>query len=296
MIKKIIAAAAALAVFGAANAGAADFYGTLKKIKDSGTIVVGHRESSVPFAYIGPDNKPIGYSIDLCMKIVDAVAKEVGVDKLNVKLVPVTPQTRIPLIANGNINIECGSTTNNLTRQKQVDYALTTFITGTKILAKKTSGIKEVEDLAGKAIALAQGTTNERAIKNAIKDLGIKDVKILSVKDHAEGFLALETDRVDAYSTDHILLFGLISKAKKPADYEVVGRFVSFDPYALMLPRDDSAMRLVANRTLAGLFRSGEILDIYNRWFMKAIPGGSALKVPAGETLETNFAVQAFPK
>ncbi|MBT3358465.1 MAG: amino acid ABC transporter substrate-binding protein [Rhodospirillales bacterium] len=296
MIKKIIAAAAAFAVFGAANAGAADFYGTLKKIKDSGTIVVGHRESSVPFAYIGPDNKPIGYSMDLCMKIVDAVAKEVGVDKLNVKLVPVTPQTRIPLIANGNINIECGSTTNNLTRQKQVDYALTTFITGTKILAKKTSGIKEVEDLAGKAIALAQGTTNERAIKNAIKDLGIKDVKILSVKDHAEGFLALETDRVDAYSTDHILLFGLISKAKKPADYEVVGRFVSFDPYALMLPRDDSAMRLVANRTLAGLFRSGEILDIYNKWFMKPIPGGKALNVPAGETLETNFAVQAFPK
>ncbi len=296
MIKKIIAAAAAFAVFGAANAGAADFYGTLQKIKESGTIVVGHRESSVPFAYIGPDNKPIGYSMDLCMKIVDAVAKEVGVEKLNVKLVPVTPQTRIPLIANGNINLECGSTTNNLTRQKQVDYALTTFITGTKLLVKKSSGIKEVEDLAGKAIALAQGTTNERAIKNAVKDLGIKDVKVLSVKDHAEGFLALETDRVDAYSTDHILLFGLISKAKKPADYEVTGRFISFDPYALMLPRDDSAMRLVANRTLAGLFRSGEIFEIYNKWFMKPIPGGSALNVPAGDTLETNFAVQAFPK
>lgn len=295
MLKKTLALAAAGAVLCSFSANAAD-YGTLQKIKETGVIVVGHRESSVPFAYIGPDQKPIGYSMDLCMKVVDAVKEELGMDKLDIKLVPVTPQTRIPLIANGNINIECGSTTNNLTRQKQVDYAYTTFITGTKLLVKKGSGIKEVEDLAGKAIALAQGTTNERAVKNAIKDLGIADVKVLNVKDHAEGFLALETDRVDAYSTDHILLFGLISKAKSPADYEVVGRFLSFDPYALMLPRDDSAMRLVVNRTLASLFRSGEILKIYNKWFMEDIPGGSALKVPAGEVLETNFAVQAFPK
>jgi glutamate/aspartate transport system substrate-binding protein len=296
MMKKTLVLAAAGAVLCAFSAGAADFYGSLQKIKETGTIVVGHRESSVPFAYIGPDQKPIGYSMDLCMKIVDAVKAELGMDKLEVKLVPVTPQTRIPLIANGNINIECGSTTNNLTRQQQVDYAYTTFITGTKLLVKKSSGIKEIEDLAGKAVALAQGTTNERAVKNAIKDLGIKDVKVLNVKDHAEGFLALETDRVDVYSTDHILLFGLISKAKNPADYEVVGRFLSFDPYALMLPRDDSAMRLIANKTLAGLFRSGEILQIYNKWFMEPIPGGSALKVPAGDVLETNFAVQAFPK
>ncbi len=298
MFKKTLALAAAGAVLFAFTAGAsaAELYGTLKKIKETGTIVLGHRESSVPFAYIGPEQKPIGYSMDLCMKIVDAVKAELEMDKLEVKLVPVTPQTRIPLIANGNINMECGSTTNNLTRQQQVDYAYTTFITGTKLLVKKASGIKEVEDLAGKAIALAQGTTNERAIKETIEKLGIKDVKILNVKDHAEGFLALETDRVDAYSTDHILLYGLISKAKNPADFDVVGRFLSFDPYALMLPRDDSAMRLVANKTLAGLFASGEILDIYNKWFMSPIPGGAPLNVPAGETLETNFAVQAFPK
>jgi glutamate/aspartate transport system substrate-binding protein len=286
---------AAAVMFAATDANAADFYGTLAKIKETGTIVLGHRESSVPFAYIGPESKPIGYSMDLCMKAVEAIEAELGMD-LKVKLVPVTPQTRIPLIANGNINIECGSTTNNLTRQEQVDYAYTTFITGTKILTKKGSGIKEIEDLAGKAIALAQGTTNERAIKENIEKLGVKDVKILSVKDHAEGFLALETDRVDAYSTDHILLFGLIAKSKDPAAYEVVGRFLSFDPYALMLPRDDSAMRLVVNRTLAGLFRSGEINNIYNKWFMSDIPGSQALMVPMGDTLETNFAVQAFPK
>lgn len=296
MLKKSLVLATAGMVLCAFSASAADFYGTLQKIKESGTIVLGHRESSVPFAYVGPDQKPIGYSMDLCHKVVDAVKAELKLDTLNVKYVPVTPQTRIPLIANGNINLECGSTTNNLTRQQQVDFAHTTFITGTKLLVKKASGIKEVEDLKGKSIALAQGTTNERAIKETIAKLNIPNVKILNVKDHAEGFLALETDRVDAYSTDHILLFGLISKAKSPADYAVVGRFLSFDPYALMLARDDSAFRLVVNKTLSGLFRSGEIEQMYTKWFMSPIPGGSALNVPMDETLKTNFVVQAFPE
>ena len=296
MLKKSLVLAIAGTMLCAFSASAADFYGSLAKIKESGTIIIGHRESSVPFAYIGPDQKPIGYSMDLCAKVVEAVKTELGLEKLEVKYVPVTPQTRIPLIANGNINMECGSTTNNLTRQQQVDFAYTTFITGTKLLVKKSSGIKEVEDLKGKAIALAQGTTNERAIKETIAKLHIPDVKILNVKDHAEGFLALETGRVDAYSTDHILLFGLIAKAKNPADYAVVGRFLSFDPYALMLPRDDSAFRLVVDKTLAGLFRSGEIDKIYDKWFMSDIPGAAALKVPMGETLKTNFDVQAFPE
>jgi len=295
MLRKTVALALAGVLLSAVSANAAELYGTLKKIKETGTIVVGHRESSVPFAYIGPDQKPIGYTMDLCMEVVDAVKAELGLDKLDVKLVPVTPQTRIPLIANGNINLECGSTTNNLTRQQQVDYAYTTFITGTKLLVKKSSGIHEIEDLAGKAIALAPGTTNERVIREKIEELGVPDVKILTVKDHAEGFLALDTDRVDAYSTDHILLYGLISKAKTPDEYEVTGRFLSFDPYGIMLPRDDSAFRLVVNKTLAGLFRSGEIDKIYDKWFMQPIPGGKALDVPMGDVLKTNFDVQAFP-
>lgn len=296
MLKKTLALAVAGVMLGVFSASAADLYGTLKKIKDAGTIVVGHRESSVPFAYIGPDQKPIGYSMDLCAKVVEAVKAELGLANLAVKFVPVTPQTRIPLIANGNINLECGSTTNNLTRQQQVDFAYTTYITGTKLLVKKASGIKEVEDLKGKSIALAQGTTNERAIKETIAALKIADVKILNVKDHAEGMLALETDRVDAYSTDHILLFGLIAKAKNPADYAVVGRFLSFDPYALMLPRDDSAFRLLVNKTLAGLFRSGEIEKLYDKWFVQPIPGSAPVNVPLDDTLKTNFMVQAFPE
>ncbi|WP_316977811.1 amino acid ABC transporter substrate-binding protein [Shumkonia mesophila] len=296
MLKKSLALIAAGTVLCGFSASAADYYGTLQKIKESGTIVLGHRESSVPFAYIGPDQKPIGYSMDLCAKIVEAVKAELKLEKLNVKYVPVTPQTRIPLIANGNINIECGSTTNTLTRQQQVDFAYTTYLTGTKLLVKKSSGIKEVEDLKGKAIALAQGTTNERAIKEAIAKLKIADVKIQNVKDHAEGFLALETDRVDAYSTDDIQLYGLIAKAKNPADYAVVGRFLSFDPYALMLSRDDSAFRLLVNKTLAALFRTGEIEQLYTKWFMSPIPGGTALNVPMDGTLKTNFMVQAFPE
>jgi glutamate/aspartate transport system substrate-binding protein len=261
---------------------------TLQKIKENGEIVVGHRESSVPFSYINDQGKPEGYSIDLCMRIVDAVQEEIGVDDLSVRFVPVNPQTRIPLLANGTIDIECGSTTNNLTRQQQVDYGPTTFITGTKLLVKKDSGISEVEDLDGKAIAVAQGTTNERAIKTVIEDKGI-DADILNVKDHAEGFLALETDRVDAYSTDHILLHGLISKAKNPDEYEVVGRFLSYDPYALMVPRGDADFRLVVNRTLSELFRSGEIFTIYQKWF-------DPMGVPTTDLLEAAFLIQALPE
>ena len=269
-------------------------YGTLKKIKDSGTITIGHRESSVPFAYYNKSQKPIGYSMDLCEKIVQRAEKEIG-KKLNRKYYPVNPKTRIQLLANGTIDIECGSTTNNLTRQQQVDYAHVTFITGTKLLVKKSSGIKSIDGMKGKKIALAQGTTNEKAVTqvNSDKKLGIQTV---NVKDHAEGFLALETGRVDAYSTDHILLFGLISKAKKPSDYAVVGEFLSYDPYAIMIRRDDSAMRLVANAELSDLFRSGEINKIYDKWFMNKLPeGGNALGVPQTDLLKAAFTMQALP-
>jgi glutamate/aspartate transport system substrate-binding protein len=266
---------------------AAEFTGKLKKIADSGTIVIGHRESSVPFAYLDENQKPIGYSMDLCHRIVDDVEKVVG-KSLNVRYVPVNPKTRLALIANGTIDLECGSTTNKLSRQEQVEYLPVTFITGTKILVRKNSGIKSVKDLDGKAIALAQGTTNEKAIKAAVEQMGL-NVKVLPVRDHAEGFLSLETDRVDAYSTDHILLFGLISKAKNPNDYEVVGDFLSYDPYAIMVRRDDSAFELVGKRTIAGLFRSGEINTIYDKWF-------EPLGVGRTQLLNNAFQIQALPE
>lgn len=280
-------AAAMVATTFTGSALAAEFTGTLKKIHESGKIVIGHRESSVPFSYLDKNQNPTGYSIELCMKIVDSVEKAVG-KSLEVKYVPVNPKTRIALMANGTIDLECGATTNNLTRQKQVEYMPTTFITGTKLLVKKGTGIASVADLDGKAIGLAQGTTNERAIK-AIVEKEKMDVKILPVKDHSEGFLALETDRVDAYSTDHILLFGLISKAKSPEEYEVVGDFLSFDPYAIMVRRDDSAFELIGKQTLADLFRSGEINTIYDRWF---VPMG----VERTDLLNAAFQIQALPE
>ncbi|MBI4183550.1 MAG: amino acid ABC transporter substrate-binding protein [Proteobacteria bacterium] len=286
MLKRLVLAVAAAAL-AASPALAQELSGTLKKIKDSGTIVIGHREASVPFSYLDQNQKPTGYSLDLCAKIIEGVKKELKLDKLEVKYIPVNPQTRIPLVANNTVDLECGSTTYNLTRSKQVDYSHITYITGTKLLVKKKSAIREVEDLNGKAIALAQGTTNERAVKAAIEEKKL-NVKVLNVKDHNEGFLALETDRVDAYSTDDILLYGLISKAKTPGDYIVTGRFLSYDPYGFMMRRDDSAFRLVVNTVLSDVFRSGEIAKIYDKWFVP-------MNVPMSETLATAFQVQALP-
>jgi glutamate/aspartate transport system substrate-binding protein len=287
-------AAAALTLAATAPAGAQDLYGTLAKINDANEIVIGHRETSIPFAWIEPGaDAPLGYSIDLCMKIADAVKERLGKPDLGVRFVPVTPQTRIPLLANGTIDIECGSTTNNLTRQQQVSYLPVTFITGTKILVKKDSGVSTLEDLAGKRIALAQGTTNERVIKAAIEEQGL-DIDVLNVKDHAEGFLSLETDRVDAYSTDHILLYGLITKARDPENYAVVGDFLSYDPYALMVRRDDSEFQLLGTKVLADLFRSGEIRDIYAKWF-QPFPTNDAVSEPPTDLLQAAWRLNALP-
>lgn len=266
---------------------AQDRTGTLAKINASGEIVIGHRESSVPFSYLDSNQQPVGYSIDLCMKIVDAVSAELG-KNVSIKYVPINPKTRIALMANGTIDLECGSTTNNLTRQEQVEYLPTTFITGTKLLVRKDGGISSVSDLNGKAIALAQGTTNERAVKAAIEKLGL-DVKVLPVRDHAEGMLSLETDRVDAYSTDHILLFGLIAKSKSPEKFAVVGDFLSFDPYAIMVRRDDSAFELIGKKAMAEVFRSGEIDAIYEKWF-------GPLGVEQTDLLKAAFQINALPE
>ncbi len=290
---KLLIATLVLAAF-AVPASAAELYGTLKKIKDSGQIVMGHREASVPFAYMGPDGKPIGYTVDLCYKIIDKIKKTLKMPNLKVKLVPVTSQTRIPLLANGTIDLECGSTTKNLTRSKQISYLAVTFITGTKLAVKKGSSIKEIEDLNGKAVALSLGTTNEKAIKRIAKQKGLK-IKYHMVKDHPQGWLALETDRVDAYATDHSLLAGLITSSKDPSKYQIVGRFLSYDPYSIMVRRDDSAMRLLGNSVLADLMRSGEILTIYDKWFTKKIPGKPSVELPLSSTLKVAFEVQALP-
>ena len=293
MFKKFTIATALTALISvlfATSAFAAEGSYVLQRIKDRGTINMGHREASVPFAWI-KDGNVQGYSIDLCNLFVEKIKATLKMPNLKVKHVPVTSQTRLALIANGTIDMECGSTTNNLTRQKQVDYLPVTFITGTKLASMKGSGITEIEDLDGKAIALAQGTTNEKAIKSIMKTMGLK-IKIVNVKDHPQGWLALTSGRVDAYATDDVLLYGLVSKSKNPDQFQVTGRFLSYDPYGLMVPRDDSTFRRIGTVLLADLMRSGEMLKIYNKWFN---PGPTNINMPISDTLRVAFEIQALP-
>jgi glutamate/aspartate transport system substrate-binding protein len=250
---------------------AAELTGTLKKIKDSNTIALAHRESSVPFSYYDDKQRVIGYSHELAMKIVEAVKKELKAPKLKVTLNPVTPATRIPLVANGTVDLECGSTTNNYERQKQVAFSNTIFLVGTRLLVKKSSGIKDFPDLKGKTVVTTQGTTSERLLNkiNTDQKLGMK---IVSAKDHGDSFLMVESDRAVAFMMDDVLLFGEIAKSKKPGDYAVVGKPQSFEAYGCMLRKDDPAFKKLVDDTLASVMKSGEINKIYNKWFLSPIP------------------------
>ena len=274
---------------------AQELTGTLKKIKDSGTITLGVRETSIPFSYLDDKQNAIGYSIDLCMAIVEEVKKELMMPTLTVKTNPVTSQTRIPLMSNGTIDMECGSTTNNLTRQKQVAFAPVTFVTGTKLLVKKTSKIKSYKDLKGKTVVVTQGTTNERVIK-ALSDTENLNIKFLNAKDHAESFLTVESGRAAAFSMDDVLLYGLVAKAKKPKDFDVVGDYLSYDPYGIMFRKNDADFAIVANRALANLMRSGEINKIYDKWFIGKLPSGETIGMPMSPLLKVGFQLQALPE
>lgn len=273
----------------AAPAMAAELTGTLKKIKDTGVVTVGYREASIPFAYLDDKQKPIGYSMDICAKVVRSLKSELNMSNLEIKFVPVTPQTRIPLMANGTIDIECGSTTNTVERQKQVAFAVTTFITGTKLLVKKNSGIKSYKDLKGKPVVVTQGTTNERAIK-ALNDKENLGIRFLAAKDHAESFLTVDTGRAVAFPMDHILLFGLIANSKNPQEWTVAGEFLSFDPYAIMLRKDDPQFKKFVDGVIIGMMQSGELEKLYTQWFMKPIPPKNVtLNVPMTDDLKAQF-------
>jgi glutamate/aspartate transport system substrate-binding protein len=267
-------------------AAAAELTGTLKKIKDTGVIKIGHRDASVPFSYLDDKQKPIGYGVDICLKIADKIKAELKMPNLKVEFVPVTSQTRIPILTGGNIDIECGSTTNSVERQKQVDFAPTYFVTGTKIIVKKSSGIKGYDDLKGKTVVFTQGTTNERAMK-AYNDAKKLDIKFIPSKDHAESFLAVQTGRAAAFPMDDILLYGLKAGAKNPDDFVVVGEFLSDDPYAIMMRRDDPAFKKVVDDAVKGIYKSGEINKIYTKWFQSKIPPkGINLNFPMSDGLK----------
>ena len=260
--------------------------GTLEKVKAAGVIVVGHRDASIPFSYLDDKQLPIGYSMDLCMKVVDAVKAELKMPNLQVKLNPVTSATRIPLMANGTIDMECGSTTNNIERQKQVGFVTTTFVTANRLVSKKASNIKDLGDMKGKAIVSTSGTTNIRQITelNASRNLGMN---IMTAKDHAEAFLMVETGRAVAFAMDDILLYSLVAGSRSPADFTITNEALSVEPYGIMIRRDDPAFKKVADGAIQGLFKSGEINKIYAKWFQSAIPPKNInLNLPMTEALK----------
>jgi len=295
MLRTSLAALFAFAALATPPALAQELTGTLKKIKDSGTITIGHRETSIPFSYLNEKQQPIGYSMDICAAVVEEIKKEISAPNLNVKFNPVTPQTRIPLISNGTVDLECGSTTNTLTRQKQVGFAPITFITGTKLLVKKSAKVKSYKDLKGKTVVVTQGTTNERIIK-ALSDKENLGIKFLNAKDHGESFLAVESGRAVAFSMDDILLYGLIAKSKSPKDYEVVGDYLSYDPYGMMYRKGDEDMGVVVRRAIAKLMASGDLEKLYNKWFMEKLPSGETMGVPMSPMLKAAIFLQALPE
>ncbi len=264
-------AAAALACSFALPALAQEQGGTLKKIKDSGTISLGHRESSIPFSYYDDKQQVVGYSHDLMLKAVDAVKKQLKIPKLQIKLTPVTSQNRIPLVQNGTIDIECGSTTNNLERQKQVAFSNTLFVIGTRLLTRKDSGIKDFPDLKGKNVVTTAGTTSERLIR-ALNDDKKMGMNIISARDHGESFLTLESGRAVAFMMDDALLAGEQAKARMPNDWHIVGTAQSKEAYGCMMRKDDPEFKKVVDDAIAQAMKSGEAEKLFKKWFQSPIP------------------------
>jgi ABC-type amino acid transport substrate-binding protein len=239
---------------------------TLKKVKETGTLAIGYRESSVPFSFIDTARKPAGYSVDLCKRIAASIQQQLGLANLQIKWVPVTPEDRITSVANGAVDIECGSTTNTLARQEQVDFTNMTFVDGGSLLVTARSGIRRVADLAGKRVAVIPGTTTERALADALKKNGV-NAQVISVKEHIEGLRLLDGGGADAYASDRTLLIGLAIQSQDIRKLRLADEYLSYEPYGFMVRRNDAAFRLAANRVLARLYRTGEIEQLYETWF-----------------------------
>jgi glutamate/aspartate transport system substrate-binding protein len=268
---KILKMAALALLVTVVPATAQDLTGTLKKIKETGAITVGHRDSSVPFSYLDDRQQPIGYAMDICAAIVERVKRDLNMPNLKVNYQAVTSATRIPLLANGTIDLECGSTTNNLDRQRQIAYTNTHFITASAFVSKKANNLRRTDDLRGKTVVSTAGTTNIRQLTeaNAARNLGIT---VLPAKDHAEAFLMVETDRAVAFVMDDILLASLIASSRNPADYAISEDAFSLpEPYGVMLRKDDPAFKRLADAATSELFKTqGEAL--FKKWFQSPIP------------------------
>jgi glutamate/aspartate transport system substrate-binding protein len=251
---------------------------TLAKIKRTATMTIGFRESSPPFSYVvANDPKPQGYSIDLCLRVVESVKKDLALPQLDVKWVKLTPENRIASVANGTVDIECGSTTKTLGRMAQVDFTVLTYLDGGSLLTLSAANINKLTDLSGKRVAVIPGTTTEGAVRDMIKKLGLQNVTLLGVKDHSEGLAALDDARIDAYASDRTLLAGLAVSSRNPAKLYLIDDFISYEPYALMVRRGDPNFHLAVDRALIRLYRSAEVVPIYEKWFGPFPEGGSLI-------------------
>jgi ABC-type amino acid transport substrate-binding protein len=258
---------AAMIVFLASPALAADLDGTLRKIKTTGTITLGYREASRPFSFAGDDGKPAGYSVDLCTRVAESIGTELGIPKLQTRWVKVTVADRMEAVVKGTVDLECGSTTASLSRQQQVDFSLMTFIDGGSLLVTDASGINGVSSLGGKRVAVIPGTTTARALADALAKQRVTSATVVPVKDHDGGVAALDAGSVDAYASDRVILIGLGRGSKQRDKLSLATEFFSYEPYALMLRQNDAAFRLSVNRALAALYRSKDIVPIYSKWF-----------------------------
>jgi len=289
-MKKSFLSGVALVAAAFAVAGTAHAEDTLKKIKDTGVITEGVRESSGALAFTLGDGKYTGFHYDVCARIIADIQKQLGLAKLDVKYQPVTSQNRIPLVQNGTVDLECGSTTNNATRQKDVAFAPTLYVEEVRIATKKSSGIKGIADLNGKTVATTTGTTSVQLLRKNKRAAGM-DFKELNGKDHSDSFLLLESGRADAFVMDGQILAGLISKAKNPADFAIVGEALSVEPIAIMYRKDDPAFKKAVDDSVRNLAKSGEVAKLYDKWFMQPIPpGNTRVNLPASDATKAAWA------
>ena len=277
----------------AANVGALS--GTLKKIKDSGTIALGYRESSLPFSYLNRRQQPIGYSIDLCREIVEDASAELDGMEIKIAFAPVTPANRLQKVASGEIDLECGSTTANVQRRKEVAFSPIFFVAGTKLMVPKSSSISSYRDLAGKTAVVTAGTTNEAALRT-LSDKQKLGITIITAPDHAQSLETLASGKAAAFATDDVLLYGFIATAKDARDMKVVGEYLSYDPYGLVYRRDDPAFAAVVERAFARMAAERRLTELYNKWFLRRLPTGETLNLPMSPQLEEVFRMLGQPE
>jgi glutamate/aspartate transport system substrate-binding protein len=291
---RLVLAAAVASLFAAPDAGGQELTGTLKKIKESKMVTLGYRASSVPFSYLNKVHQPIGYSIDLCNAVVDEVSKEFEGVEIAVDYKLVRAETRIPAVRSGEIDLECGSTTANFERKKEVAFSPIFFVAGTKLLVARSSGISSYRDLHDKTVVVTAGTTNETAVR-AISEKQQLGIKFLVGKDHAESFAMLKDGKADAFATDDVLLYGLVATTRAGDQYHVVGEYLSYDPYGLMYRKDDGDFAAVVDRTFSRLAQTRELVQLYNKWFQQRLPTGETLDLPMSPQLEEIFRVEGVP-